>query len=42
MRTYSHEGCLGRGVMRVVQGYQIKETVGKAELRQEAHKCRVR
>jgi hypothetical protein len=31
MRTHSHEGCLGRGVMRVVEGYQIKETDSKAE-----------
>ena len=38
MQTHSHEGCLGeRGVMRVVQGYQIKETDSKAELRQGAH-----
>jgi hypothetical protein len=42
MRTHSHEGCSGCGVMRFVQGYQIKETDSKAELRQEALKCRVR
>ena len=31
-----------RGVMRFVEGYQIKETDSKAELRQGVHKSLIR